>query len=58
LNGGLEEEVYIKLPSGIKQSSKHEGRVCKLKRSLYGLKQSPHAWFGRFTLAMKATGYQ
>ena len=59
LNGDLEEEVYMELPLGIiKQSSKHEGKVCKLKRALYGLKQSPRAWFGRFTLAMKATGYQ
>jgi len=46
------------LPRIIKQSSEHEGKVCKLKRALYGLKQSPRAWFGRFTLAMKATGYQ
>jgi hypothetical protein len=49
----------MELPSGIiKQSSEHEGRVCKLKRALYGLKQSPRAWFGRFTLAMKTTGYR
>ena len=58
LNGDLEEEVYMELPPGINQSSKHEDKVCKLKRSLYGLKQSPRAWFGRFTLAMKAAGYQ
>jgi len=25
---------------------------------LYGLKQSPRAWFGRFSLAMKKYGYQ
>jgi len=48
----------MELPPGIKQSFEHEGRVCKLKRALYGLKQSPRAWFGRFTLAMKTTGYQ
>ena len=31
--------------------------VCKLKRTLYGLKQSPHAWFRRFTSSMKTFGY-
>ncbi|CAA6659702.1 unnamed protein product [Spirodela intermedia] len=31
--------------------------VCKLKKSLYGLKQSPRVWFGRFTQAMKEFGY-
>ena len=48
----------MELPPGIKQVPKHEGKVCKLKKSLYGLKQSPQAWFGRFTLAMIATRYQ
>ena len=32
-------------------------KVCKLKNSLYGLKQSPRAWFGRFTKLMRAFGY-
>ena len=31
--------------------------VCKLKKSLYGLKQSPRAWFGRFTKSMRVFGY-
>ena len=32
--------------------------VCKLKKSLYGLKQSPRAWFGRFTKSMRVFGYR
>eukprot|EP00268_Persea_americana_P023591 TRINITY_DN23153_c0_g1_i1.p1 TRINITY_DN23153_c0_g1~~TRINITY_DN23153_c0_g1_i1.p1 ORF type:complete len:128 (+),score=19.60 TRINITY_DN23153_c0_g1_i1:30-386(+) len=33
-------------------------QVCRLQKSLYGLKQSPRAWFGRFTSSMKAFGYR
>jgi hypothetical protein len=32
--------------------------VCKFQRALYGLKQSPRAWFGKFSLAMKKYGFQ
>ena len=35
----------------------NEGQVCHLKKALYGFKQSPKAWFGRFSKAMKALGY-
>ena len=31
--------------------------MCKLERALYGLKQSPRAWFGRFSSAMRQYGY-
>ena len=34
------------------------GKVCKLNKTLYGLKQSPRAWFGRFSKFMKRIGYK
>ena len=58
LHGTLQEEVYMDLPSGCNMSLKGSQQVCKLRRSLYGLKQSPRAWFGRFTSSMKAFWYK
>ncbi len=37
----LEEDVYMELPEGFEQP----GMVCHLKKSLYGLKQSPRNWY-------------
>ncbi|RVW96559.1 Retrovirus-related Pol polyprotein from transposon TNT 1-94 [Vitis vinifera] len=54
LHGELSEEVYMDLPPGCMVSEKQCQKVCKLKKSLYGLKQSPRAWFGRFTKSMRA----
>lgn len=41
LHGDLDEEIYLGLPEGCDYP---EGTVCKLKKSLYGLKQSPRNW--------------
>ncbi|KAJ9539426.1 hypothetical protein OSB04_032159 [Centaurea solstitialis] len=57
LHGELKEEVYMEAPPGFSDNFK-TGEVCRLKKSLYGLKQSPRAWFGRFTLAMKKYGFK
>ena len=43
LNGTLEEDIYMQQPDGYLQQGK-EHLVCKLKKSLYGLKQSPRCW--------------
>src|SRR5437763_13793796 len=40
----LSQEVYIEQPEGLEVAGK-ENWVCKLNRALYGLKQSPRAWF-------------
>ncbi|RVW86325.1 Retrovirus-related Pol polyprotein from transposon RE1 [Vitis vinifera] len=57
LNGELEEEVFMMLPPGF-YKEEEEIRACKLKKSLYGLKQSPRAWFDRFAKVIKNQGYQ
>ena len=44
LNGDLEEEIYMSQLTGFKTARK-ENMVCKLKTSLYGLKQSPRQWY-------------
>jgi len=41
LNGELDEEIYMAVPEGV--AAPHNS-VCKLNRSLYGLKQSPRMW--------------
>ena len=33
------------------------GTVCRLRKSLYGMKQSPRMWFWKFTTVMRAQGY-
>ena len=40
LNGDLKEEIYMEQLPGYIQSGQEE-LVCKLKKSIYGLKQSP-----------------
>ena len=56
LHGDLEEEIYMDILSRYIETSGKA--VCKLQRTLYGLKQSLWAWFGRLSLAMRKYGFQ
>ena len=46
----------MKIPPGY--SGIHNiSQVCRLKKAIYGLKQSSRAWFGRFSQAIKKYDY-
>jgi hypothetical protein len=56
LHGDLEEEIYMKKPKVFVVNGKKE-MVCKLKNSLYGLKQSPRMWYQKFDTYILALGF-
>nr|GEV94066.1 zinc finger, CCHC-type [Tanacetum cinerariifolium] len=56
LNGELEEEVYMNQPLGFIMPG-NENKVCKLIRSLCGLKQTPKQWHQKFDELVLSNGY-
>ncbi len=56
LNGSLEEEVFMRQPEGFEVKGK-ENLVCKLKKSIYGLKQSPRCWNAALDLQLREMGF-
>ena len=57
LNGDLKEEVYMQQPEGFVEKGK-EHLVCKLRRSIYGLKQSPRCWNSVLDSKLKSMGFE
>lgn len=53
LYGDLEEEVYVKQPTGYGA----DGKVCRLRKALYGLKQSPRVWYQTLTSHLVNLGF-
>ena len=57
IHGNLEKEIYmIQLEGFIAKNQEH--MVCKLKRSIYGLKQASRSWNIRFDQAIKSFGFE
>ena len=56
LHGDLKEEIYMKQPEGFVVKGKKE-LVCKLNKSLYGLKQSPRMGYHKFDTYILGLGF-
>ena len=57
LHGDLAKEVYMEQPLEFVAQGEID-RVCSLRKSLYDLKQSPHAWFEKFSEVIEKFGMQ
>jgi hypothetical protein len=56
LHEDFEEEIYMKQPEGFVVKGTKEC-VCKMKRSLYGLKKFPRMWYHKFDTYILSFGF-
>ena len=57
LNGDLYEEVYMQQPEGFVVDGK-ENMVCRLQKSIYGLKQASRQWYLKFHDVVTSLGFE
>ena len=55
LHGELQEDVYMLVPPSVKTDKQNQ--VCKLQKSMYGLKQASRKWYERLTSTLLAHNY-
>ena len=57
LQGDLDEEIYMEQPDGY-TDEENPNHVCKLKKSLYGVKQAVRCWNSAIDGYLKSDGYK
>ncbi len=57
LHGDLQEEMYMEQPPSYVDQT-HPNLVCRLKKVLYGLKQTPRAWSDKIGQYLVTSGFQ
>ena len=56
LNGTINEDILMEIPEGF-PSAGDNTKVCQIKQALYGLKQSPKAWYDRINSWLQEHGF-
>jgi hypothetical protein len=56
LNGELEEDIYMVQPPGYVEGGPRT--VCHLRKSLYGLRQAPRAWYAKLKMELEKLGFK
>ena len=56
LNGKLDETIYMQQPTGY-TDSRNQGKVCRLNKSIYGLKQSGRVWYNTLKKILEDSGF-
>lgn len=56
LNGNIQEEIYMEQPQGFIQKG-NEQLVCRLQKSIYGLKQAAKSWYDTLNEVLDKIGF-